>query len=640
MKQERTKHRLSPAAKICLAYLALGILWILFSDRLAYLLFPQPHVNEIVQTLKGWAFVAVTALFLYALCRRYIETIEKQLREMNHANHALRVLSRSNQALFRVRNESELLDSICQILVECGGYPLVWIGLMEPGSKTPITPAAIRGETTDQTPRIGIPLDRLTEPVASCLETSKPVITPGNPAHGDLSSLEGKPGSCIAVPLLQEDKAIGVLVIHRSQPNVLEKREEELLTELTGDLSYGLWALRSSSEREKALQELEETERHFRLLVEGATDHAIFMLDPSGKILTWNNGAQRVYGYTQEEIIGRDVSAFLVDDPEKARILTEAELEGARLHGAYQTEGWRLRKDGSRMWVDTVLSVLKNGDDQVTGYAKVTRDLTQLRLSEDRVRSLNEDLERRVAERTAEIMVANQGLEMFSYSVSHDLRAPLRAISGFAEILSRRHREGLNDEAQHFLSNIVEASGRMNHLIDDLLALARVGRQALRHEPVNAARILEELIRETAHSTKEYGVTVHSTVDLGPTGIYSDPALLRQILLNLLTNAITYRRPGAEGGSQVWACLRLEGEDLHIEVRDNGIGIPSEYREKIFKPFQRLHTHEAYPGTGIGLAIVKKAVDLLSARVWIDSSEGQGSTFFIQIPHCTKRSLA
>ncbi len=285
-----------------------------------------------------------------------------------------------------------------------------------------------------------------------------------------------------------------------------------------------------------------------------------------------------------------------------------------------------------------VLSVIQDDAGQVKGYAMVTRDLTQLRLSEERVLLLNQDLERRVAERTAKIMVANQELETFSYTVSHDLRAPLRAISGFAEILARRHRENLNEEARHFLSNIIEASSRMNLLIDDLLSLARVGRQAIRHEPVDLVKITGDLVRETSSLAKEYGVTVHTSIDLDSQIVESDPSLLRQILLNLLTNAITYRRPDAEGGPHVWITAGGQGEDLLIEVKDNGIGIPKEYSEKIFKPFQRLHNHETYPGTGIGLAIVKKAVDLLSAKIRLDSIEGNGSSFYVCLPHCLKRS--
>lgn len=467
----RVSERLSPAARISLGYLVLGVIWILTSDRLAHLLFPQPHLNEIVQTCKGWAFVLVTSLFLFAICKKYLQTIQQQLWEMNQIN-----------------------------------------------------------------------------------------------------------------------------------------------------------------------QELKKTERHFRLLVEGATDHAIFMLGPAGEILSWNQGAQRVYGYTQEEILGKHISILDPDDPGRPPGTLETEMEVAREQGAFKSERWQLRKDGSRIWVDSVISPIKENNGQIEGYAKVTRDLTQLRLWEERVQSLNEDLERRVAERTTEIMVANQGLEMFSYSVSHDLRAPLRAISGFAEILSRRHRDNLNEQARHYLSNIIEAASQMNRLIDDLLALARVGRQAIRHEPVDPDRILESLLRETSPLAKDYGVKMNFQNELGTSILYSDPALLKQILLNLLTNAITYRRPDAEGGPQVWICLHPEGEDFLIEVTDNGIGIPEEYREKIFKPFQRLHSHDDYPGTGIGLAIVKKAVDLLSAKVWIVSTKGQGSSFCVHLPHCIQRS--
>ncbi len=634
--------KLSPAARISLGYLLLGVVWILFSDRLAHFLFQQPQRYETVQLVKGWAFVFVTSLFLYAICRGYLSTIEQQLKEMSRVNRVLRILSECNQVLVRARKEKDLLDSICRILVDVGGYPLSWIGFRGEDPEKGVTLTARAGHPF---PGFDLGSQQLESNTAviSCLRTGKPEVIYIPAKSKDLADepVVHHPGgraSCIVLPLVHEDDTIGVITIHSNEAAGFDGGEIELFNELAGDVSYGIWALRSSAERERTLQALEDTNQHFRLLVEGATDHAIFMLDPEGRILSWNAGAQRIYGYTQEEILGQSISIFQPEDKENPRNISHEEMEAARLYGSHQSEGWRVRKDGSLFWGDMVLSVLKNEEGKVKGYAKVTRDLTQLRLSEERIRSLNEDLERRVAERTAEIMVANQGLEMFSYSVSHDLRAPLRAISGFAEILSRRHRDGLNEEARHYLANIIEASSRMNHLIDDLLSLAKIGRQAIRHEPVDVSKITDELIRETSHLAEDFGVLVHPQIELDSSEVQTDPSLLRQILLNLISNAITYRRPEAEGGAQVWITARLEGEDLLFEVRDNGIGIPGEYREKIFKPFQRLHTDEAYPGTGIGLAIVKKAADLLSAKVWVDTTEGRGSSFYVQLPQCRKRS--
>jgi signal transduction histidine kinase len=237
------------------------------------------------------------------------------------------------------------------------------------------------------------------------------------------------------------------------------------------------------------------------------------------------------------------------------------------------------------------------------------------------------ELEQRVAERTAQLVTANKDLESFSYSVSHDLRAPLRAINGFAAIVARRHRASLNAEGQHYVDNVVQASERMGRLIDDLLTYARLGRQGVRREPAPLRDVLAPLASDLSARMKEIGGTLAIADDL-PT-VPGDRTLLSQIFTNLLENAVTYRKPDAP--LQVTINWQIAGNDVIIRVHDNGIGIPPEHHEKIFNVFQRLHSEDEYPGTGIGLATVKKSVELLGGKVWVESVVGEGSTFFIQL---------
>jgi PAS domain S-box-containing protein len=238
------------------------------------------------------------------------------------------------------------------------------------------------------------------------------------------------------------------------------------------------------------------------------------------------------------------------------------------------------------------------------------------------------ELELRVAQRTAQLEAANKELEAFSYSVSHDLRAPLRAVSGFAEIIARRHRRSLNDEGQHYVDNIVEASARMGQLIDDLLAYSRVGRQSLRRQSVSLHDLLAHVIKDLAAPVAESGASIDLPDDRQT--VCGDSTLLNQIFANLLDNALTYHRPGVP--PQVTISWQDEPAYVVICVSDNGIGIPAEHHTKIFNVFQRLHSEDDYPGTGIGLAIVKKSVELLGGRVWLESAVDEGSTFFIQLP--------
>ncbi len=238
-------------------------------------------------------------------------------------------------------------------------------------------------------------------------------------------------------------------------------------------------------------------------------------------------------------------------------------------------------------------------------------------------------LERRVQQRTAQLELANNELEAFSYSVSHDLRAPLRAISGFAEIIARRHRADLNDEGQHYVDNVVVASERMDQLINELLAYSRLGRSSIRPKSVALAELLSEIRVSVIDPLLSEVHGVLTVAEDLPT-VWGDRGLLGQIFTNLLENAIKYHQQSRPLAIAV--DFQMEGDEVVVRVQDNGIGIAPQYQEKVFTIFQRLHSEEAYPGTGIGLATVKKAVELLNGAVWVDSQPGQGSTFFVKLP--------
>ena len=276
------------------------------------------------------------------------------------------------------------------------------------------------------------------------------------------------------------------------------------------------------------------------------------------------------------------------------------------------------------------------GIDEISKlYKEISLMLSEITLhqherdkAEEKLKKLNEELETRVNERTSQLLAINKELESFSYSISHDLRAPLRAIYGFSQILSRRHRDSLNEEGRQYMDYIVESSVRMEHLINDLLNYSRLGRKSVEMRPISLQKILDNIHHDFSQKLKEVGgKLIFEGYD---TEIYGDESLLQQIFINLVENAITYRR--IEVPLEIKIMCVTNPDSYLIKVSDNGIGIPEEFWEKIFNIFQRLHSDEEYPGTGIGLANVKKSVDKLNGEVWVESVVGQGSTFFIKLP--------
>jgi signal transduction histidine kinase len=276
------------------------------------------------------------------------------------------------------------------------------------------------------------------------------------------------------------------------------------------------------------------------------------------------------------------------------------------------------------------------GIDEISKlYKEISLMLSEITLhqherdkAEEKLKKLNEELETRVNERTSQLLAINKELESFSYSISHDLRAPLRAIYGFSQILSRRHRDSLNEEGRQYMDYIVESSVRMEHLINDLLNYSRLGRKSVEMRPISLQKILDNIHHDFSQKLKEVGgKLIFEGYD---TEIHGDESLLQQIFINLVENAITYRR--IEVPLEIKIMCVTNPDSYLIKVSDNGIGIPEEFWEKIFNIFQRLHSDEEYPGTGIGLANVKKSVDKLNGEVWVESVVGQGSTFFIKLP--------
>ncbi len=388
-------------------------------------------------------------------------------------------------------------------------------------------------------------------------------------------------------------------------------------------------------ERSRSEAELRNSNALLNAMFESAPD-ATLLVGADGRIVRANNAAARMFGFAIEDIAGKPVDDLLPGRYRENHV-GHRRAFAAQPHPRAMGSGmelYGLRSNGSEFPVDVMLGPLRT-DGSLTVIC-IVRDITERKRAEEAIRRLNEELEQRVEQRTAQLSAANRDLEAFSYSTSHDLRAPLRAISGFAQILARRDREGLTEEGRHHLDNIVEASAHMGRLLDDLLNYARLGRRAVNLQPVALPELLAQITKTFAPRVSEAGAELVIPRELP--AIESDPTLLGQALGNLLDNALMYHRPDVPPRVE-FAC-KLDASHATLTVTDNGIGIPAEHFDKIFNPFQRLHSQEQYPGTGIGLAIVAKAMEMLGGRVWVESVVGAGSRFFVELPLRTEKGRA
>lgn len=476
----------------------------------------------------------------------------------------------------------------------------------------------------------------------------------------------------------------------------------------------------------------------FRLLVDQVREYAIFMLDTAGHVTSWNEGAQRIKGYTADEIIGHHFSRFYSPE-DNADGEPYRHIERAKTDGQVEYEGWRIRRDGTRFWANVVLTAIHDDTGTLSGFAKVTRDLTVQRASEaERERLLHETDKRlrelrclhRVAEairreppfgelleqiaraipdalrepeqarvairfdeyawaperwpesgielsepirqagvdrgaitvayerfpagnhdaafsdeeretvrsvavaveetaarqqRTRELERYARELESFSYSVSHDLRAPLRALDGFSRTLARKYPDALDERGRDYLQRIRNASQRMSDLIDALLRLSRISRQPMQWKPVDLSALAREVVQELRDADPGREVTAHCQPRLY---VWGDEALLRIVLQNLLGNAWKFsrhaERPVIELG-------RDPDNRNRYYVRDNGSGFDSRYVDRLFGAFQRLHSEAEFEGTGIGLVTVKRIVLRHGGSVWAESETGGGATFWFEL---------
>jgi PAS domain S-box-containing protein len=364
--------------------------------------------------------------------------------------------------------------------------------------------------------------------------------------------------------------------------------------------------------------------RRLATVVRDSND-AITIQDFMGRITAWNRGAELMYGYGEAEALQMNIEHLtapgkVAEEKDFVRRLAAGEAVAS-------LETQRVTKDGRILDVWMTVTKLMDEAGKPIGIASTERDITERKREEEEIRKLNAELEQRVHERTRRLEEANKELESFSYSVSHDLRAPLRHVQGYVDMLAREAEGQLSDEGRRYLKTITDASREMGELIDDLLAFSRMGRAEMMETRVNLDSLVRDTLRDLEPATRERNL-VWKIPPLP--AVQGDAAMLKLALANLLGNAVKFTRPRDPAQIEIGRD-GMEGERVILFIRDNGVGFDPRYAHKLFGVFQRLHRADEFEGTGIGLANVRRIISRHGGRTWAEGALDRGATCYFTL---------
>jgi PAS domain S-box-containing protein len=434
------------------------------------------------------------------------------------------------------------------------------------------------------------------------------------------------------VPLLDEqNKVIGAINIQvditdRKQSEDALKESEHQLRQIT--LLLEKKVEERTSELFKKNEELKKSEERYHKMIEEVEDYAIVLLDKNGIIQNWNKGAEKIKGYSEQDIIGSNFSIFYRGVDREAK-LPDRLLQRARDYGKAVHEGWRRRKDGSLFWGSIVITALHDAENNIIGFSKVTRDLTERKIAEDKLRDYATQLE-----------FQNKELEQFAYAASHDMKEPLRKISFYNNYVVDNANNQLDERSKEYLNRSLLSVKRMTLLIDDLLAYSRANSQDDTFENTDLTEIVEEIILTQKDLIEQNEISIH--LEVLPVAKVI-PFQFKQLIDNLINNSIKYKSPHRKCVIKIFS-EQVKGDTIDakeaeptilyhkITVQDNGLGFEPEYSDKIFEIFQRLNNNSSYKGTGIGLAICKRIVQNHHGIIKAYGKENEGARFDIYLP--------
>jgi len=564
------------AFRAATAYALFAGLSMPLADAFLHGVIANPDLRIRLIAYKDWAFVLVTAALVYSLARRTLRAYARLLGELQRSELRFRtIFDGVGDGIFLCDPRTAAFIDANERLERMLGY-----------SRNEMSGLSFADVSAHATPAIMRQLKALL----------------GSVQRGETPLFEWhakrRDGSLFWVE-------IGV------QQGIIEGRPHvmALVRDITG--------------RKKVEEALRNSETHYRELFY-ANPHPMWAYDTETlRFLAVNDAAVCHYGYTREEFLAMTIKDIRPPEDVPA-LLTKVE---SLTTGIDEAGIWRHRlKNGETIDVEVVSHVLDF--DGHRAEVVLANDVTEQRRVDMEIRRLNAQLEARVAERTAQLEVLNKELDSFAYSVSHDLKAPLRRIDGYSRVLAEDYSDQLSDQAREILERIHDGIAQMHQLIQDMLAYSRMERRPLERDLLAVDNLVRTLASEREQEVQEKGAVLD--IDVPPIQVRADPEGLSMVMRNLIGNALKFSSRATPPTVHVGAETR--NGNAVMWVRDNGIGFDMQYHDRIFDMFQRLERVEDYGGTGVGLALVRKAVQRMGGRVWAESERGQGATFFVELP--------
>ncbi|HUW49783.1 MAG TPA: PAS domain S-box protein [Sulfuricella sp.] len=565
--------------------------------------------------------------YQYVAIRTDISTSRQAKTALIKLNRTLKTLNACNEALVRIENENDLLQEICRICVETGGYRMAWVGLALHDIEKTVLPIAVAGMNAEYLDKATIIWDADDErgrgPVGEAIQTgryrvvqdisSDPVMSP----WCNEAKVQGFAG-VMALPLLLDSVPIGMLAVYSATANGFDQEEVGLLCELTGNLAYGIKALRLADDNRRAMERLRASEERISKAFNASPEVFTISSLTNGRFIMVNEAFVHFSGCQPEEAIGRTALELGIwPDPDKYHKMIAQLLHYGHLRDyevVFRSKFGRMR--------DVLLSAEIVEFHGERCMLAINHDITSRKQVEQELLHAKETAEQ-----------ANRAKSEFLSRMSHELRTPLNAVLGFAQLLESDPTEPLTASQDASVKHIAKAGWHLLELVNEVLDLARIeaGKMQLHLETIALDLTLQECVDLVVPLSNERHIKIEDRMS-GCAGVYIrvDRTRLKQVLLNLLSNAVKYNR---EGGTITLGCLRLDGDRLRVRITDTGAGIPKGKLGELFTPFSRLDADKSQvQGTGVGLAVAKRLVELMGGRIGVESRVGEGSTFWIDLP--------